>query len=333
MKSVALVTVDWIAEYLTSLPSKPVFQPFPQELTSTFLNSSPPRTGQDVESIFGEFIDQVAPYPFGQGHPCYWGFVNPPPTVIGIFAEAVAASMNSSCAGGNQAAYYVERQVVDWFAQIVGFPPESRGLLVSGGSMATLTALAVARHVKAGVDVRADGIQRCDGTLTVYMGQEGHSCVRKAVEMLGLGSNAIRIIPVDGQYRMRVAELEAAIIQDKQVGKRPIAVAASAGTVNSGAIDPLREVQQLCRSHDLWLHVDAAYGGPAILTDRVSNGDDLRVVHWLRFEGQCQSLPLKPAPSQGKRSVLKYLSPLSQARNAMVAPDSCSASSFHAAAR
>jgi glutamate/tyrosine decarboxylase-like PLP-dependent enzyme len=100
------------------------------------------------------------------------------------------------------------------------------------------------------------------------MGQEGHSCVRKAVELLGLGSNAIRIIPVDGQYRMRAADLEAAIIRDKHEGKRPIAVAASAGTVNSGAIDPLREIHQVCRSHDLWLHVDAAYGGPAILTER-----------------------------------------------------------------
>jgi hypothetical protein len=166
IRRVGYRVVDWIADHLPTLPSKPVFRPFPQELTTKFLNSSPPRTGQDVDSIFGEFIEQVAPYPFGQGHPRYWGFVNPPPTVLGIFAEALAASMNSSCAGGNQAAYYVERQVVDWFSQIVGFPPESRGLLVSGGSMATLTGLAVARHVKAGVDVRADGIQGCGGTLT-----------------------------------------------------------------------------------------------------------------------------------------------------------------------
>jgi aromatic-L-amino-acid/L-tryptophan decarboxylase len=267
IRRVGYRVIDLIAEYLTTLPSKPVFQPFPQELVAEFIHSSPPGTGQDLDSILVEFAQKIFPYPFGQGHPRFWGFVNPPPTVIGIFAEALSATMNNSCAGGNHAAYYVERQVIDWFKQMVGFPPEGMGLLVSGGSMATLTGLAVARHVKAGVDIRSDGVQGCD-TLTVYMGQEGHACVRKAVEMLGLGSTAIRTIPVDDHYRMRVEDLEAAILRDKGEGKRPIAVAASAGTVNTGAIDALCEIHQVCRSHGVWLHVDAAYGGLAILTEQ-----------------------------------------------------------------
>jgi aromatic-L-amino-acid/L-tryptophan decarboxylase len=268
IRRVGYQVIDLIADYLTTLPSKPVFQPFPEEVAAEFLHSSPPGAGQDVESILVEFAERIAPYPFGQGHPRFWGFVNPPPVMIGIFAEALAATMNNSCAGGNHAAYYVERQVIDWFKQMLGFPPEGMGLLVSGGSMATLTGLAVARHVKAGVDVRAHGIQGCGGTLTVYMGQEGHSCVRKAVEMLGLGNSAIRTIPVDDQYRMRVEDLDAAIRRDKEAGKRPIAVVASAGTVNTGAIDPLHQIHEVCRSHEVWLHVDAAYGGPAILTER-----------------------------------------------------------------
>ena len=268
IRRVGYRVIDLIADYLTTLPSKPAFQPFPQELAAEFLHSTPPRTGQDLESILDEFAQKIAPYPFGQGHPRYWGFVNPPPVPIGIFAEALAATMNNSCGGGNQAAYYVERQVIDWFKQVVGFPPEGMGLLVSGGSMATLTGLAVARHVKAGVDVRAEGVQGCGGMLTVYMGQEGHSCVRKAVELLGLGSNAIRTIPVDDHYRIRVTDLESAIRRDTDEGKRPIAVVASAGTVNTGAIDPLREIHQVCRSFGVWLHVDAAYGGPAILTEQ-----------------------------------------------------------------
>jgi glutamate/tyrosine decarboxylase-like PLP-dependent enzyme len=260
--------VDRIAEYLTALPSQPAFQPFPEDLAAAFLRSAPPESGQDLDSLLDEFTRDVAPYPFGQGHPRYWGFVNPPPTAIGVFAEALAAAMNNSVAGGNQAAYYVERQVIDWIRQVVGFPDESMGLLVSGGSMATLTGLAVARHLKAGVDVRAEGIQRCGGNLTVYIGQEGHSCIRKAVELLGLGSNAIRTVPIDAQCRMRVPDLEAAIRRDRNDRLRPVAVAASAGTVNTGAIDPLREIHQVCREHDVWLHVDGSYGAPAVLTDR-----------------------------------------------------------------
>jgi glutamate/tyrosine decarboxylase-like PLP-dependent enzyme len=267
-RRVGYLVVDRIAEYLTDLPSGPAFRPFPEPLAAEFLRQPQPEAGQEVEAILDEFDRHVAPYPFGQGHPRYWGFVNPPPTPIGIFAEALAASMNSTCAGGNHAAYYVERQVVHWFKRIVGFPDGGMGLLVSGGSMATLTGLAVARHTRVGVDVRAEGVQGCDGRLVVYMSQEGHSCIRKAVELLGLGSNAIRTIPVDDRYRRRVADLEAAIRQDRDEGRRPVAVCACAGTVNTGAIDPLREIAEVCRRHDVWLHVDGSYGGPAILTGR-----------------------------------------------------------------
>jgi glutamate/tyrosine decarboxylase-like PLP-dependent enzyme len=268
IRRVGYRVVDRIAEYLTNLPSEPAFRPVPEPLAAEFLREPPPEAGQEVEAILDEFDRHVAPYPFGQGHPRYWGFVNPPPTPIGIIAEALATTMNGSCAGGNHAAYYVERQVVNWFKRIVGFPEGGMGLLVSGGSMATLTGLAVARHTRAGVDVRAEGVQGCDGRLAVYMSQEGHSCIRKAVELLGLGSNAIRTIPVDGGYRMRVAELEAAIRRDRDEGRRPVAVCASAGTVNTGAIDPLREIAEVCRRHDVWFHVDGSYGGPAVLTGR-----------------------------------------------------------------
>jgi glutamate/tyrosine decarboxylase-like PLP-dependent enzyme len=258
--------VDRIADYLSHLPSEPAFRPVPQDLAAEFLREPPPAAGQGIEAILDEFDRHIAPYPFGQGHPRFWGFVNPPPTPIGILAEALAAAMNSSCGGGNHAAYYVERQVVHWFQQIVGFPEEGTGLLVSGGSMATLTGLAVARHTRAGVDVRAEGVQGGEGRLTVYLSQEGHSCIRKAVELLGLGSNAIRTIPVDDRYRMRIAELEAAIRRDRDEGRRPVAVCASAGTVNTGAIDPLREISAVCRRYAVWFHVDGSYGGPAVLT-------------------------------------------------------------------
>lgn len=260
--------VDLIADHLTTLPGKPVFKPVPLDFVNDFLDGPLPAEGAEVQEILSEFAVKVAPYPFGNGHPRFFGWVNSPPTFVGVLAEALAAAMNPSCAGGNHAAIYVERQVVNWFKEIVGFPPESMGLLVSGGSMASLTGLAVARHIKAGYDVRRIGVQGTGSRLIAYMGAEGHTCMRKAVELLGIGSDNIRLVPVDDHYRIRVPDLEEAIRRDLAAGHRPIAVAASFGTVNCGAIDPLEEIATVCRQHNLWLHVDGAYGGPTVLSRR-----------------------------------------------------------------
>jgi len=264
------LVVDLIAHHLTSLPERPVFRPFPPELAERFLDAGLPLAGQAPEEILAAFARDVEPYPFGNGHPRFYGWVNSPPAVIGIFAEALAAAMNPSVAGGNHAATYVERQVLHWFRSLLGFPASSMGLLVSGGSMATLTGLAVARHVqltaRLGIDVRTSGLQGVGRRLLVYTSTEGHSCIRKAVELLGLGSDNLRVVPVDTQRRMQVHALETAIQQDLEAGHIPIAVAASAGTVNSGAIDPLAALRQLCDRFGLWLHVDGAYGAPAILS-------------------------------------------------------------------
>ena len=186
--------------------------------------------------------------------------------MIGVFADALAAAMNPSCAGGNHAAIYVERQILNWFRSILGFRPESMGLLVSGGSMATLTALAVARHVKSGVDVRAEGLRGAPQPFAFYLTSEAHGCVRKAIELLGFGSGAIRSIPTGDDFGMNVPALEAALTEDLERGIRPLAVVATAGTTNTGAIDDLEAVADVCGRHHVWLHVDAAYGGPAILT-------------------------------------------------------------------
>jgi aromatic-L-amino-acid decarboxylase len=260
--------VDMITEHLAGLPGGPVFQPYPEDLFKRLMGAPLPSQGESVETILDEFAHDVAPYPFGNGHPRFYGWVNSPPTPVGIFAEALAAAMNPSCAGGNHAAVYVEHCVLNWFREILGFPPESMGLLLSGGSMANLTALAVARHVKAGTDVRAEGLQSIEKPIVLYMGEEGHGCIRKAAELMGIGSRYIRTIPSDENSRMSVRDLEAAIKADLDGGYRPIAVAASAGAVNHGAIDPLADIADVCERYGLWFHVDGAYGAPAILTDQ-----------------------------------------------------------------
>jgi len=266
IKRVGYQVIDLIAAYLDHLPDRPVFRPVPESLAHQFLSTPAPVTGVDPDRILAEFRDTVAAYPFGNGHPRFWAWVNSPPVVIGVLAEALAAAMNPSCAGGNHAAIYVERQVLNWFKEMLGFPAASMGLLVSGGSMASLTALAVARHAKAGFDVRREGLRGTGPRLMLYLSEEGHGCMRKAAELMGIGNDNVRTVAVDADLRMRVDDLQAQIAADLAAGHRPFAVAASAGTVNTGAIDPLTDIAEVCRRDGLWFHVDGAYGAPAILT-------------------------------------------------------------------
>src|SRR5437879_5990620 len=148
IKRVGYRAIDLIAEHLTSLPDKPVFQPFPRARATAYLNAPPPEAGQSADEILSAFQSDIAPYPFGNGHPRFYGWVNSPPVVMSVFAEALAAAMNPSCAGGSHAAIYVERQVINWFKQILGFPSSAVGLLVSRGSLVALTAISAARHAK-----------------------------------------------------------------------------------------------------------------------------------------------------------------------------------------
>jgi aromatic-L-amino-acid/L-tryptophan decarboxylase len=266
LRRVGRRTVEMIINHLVRVCDQPVFRPFPRALADAYLNSAPPETGVAVDAILDKFENEISKYPFGNGHSGFFGWVNSPPVVIGIFAEALAATMNPSCAGGNHAAIYVERQVVGWFKRILGFPPEAMGLFVSGGSMAALTALAVARHRKSPFDVRSRGLQSAGRRLMVYRGGEAHGCHQKAVELLGIGTDNLRTIAQDSSLRMVPAALDVAIREDVEAGAIPLAVVASAGTVNTGAIDPIEEIADICARHHVWLHVDGAYGAPAILS-------------------------------------------------------------------
>jgi aromatic-L-amino-acid decarboxylase len=279
--------VDLIVEHLSKLPEEPVVRPFPRELADRYsVSSAAPELGASADEILDQFAAEIEPYPFGNGHPRFYGWVNSPPAVMGIFADALAAAMNPSCAGGNHAAIYVERQVMQWFKHMVGLPQDSGGLLVSGGSMAALTALTVARHVKAGFDVRTKGLQDAPARMAVYKSDEGHGCYQKSVELLGIGSENLRTVECDGSLRMIPAALEAAIRRDKDAGVTPMAVVASAGTVNTGAIDPLDEIADICERHGVWFHVDGAYGAPAILTAEYRDQ--------LAGLARCDSLALDP---------------------------------------
>ena len=276
--------VDVIARHLSELPGGPVFRPVPTGVRQALAGATPPEEGLEPLEVLRRFEEQIEPYPLGNGHPRFFGWVNSPPVVIGVFAEALAAAMNSSCAGGNHAATYVEQESIGWLKRLVGFPESSMGLLLSGGSMATLTALAVARHAALGDAVRTDGLGRLSLPPVVYRTSEGHACIQKAVELLGLGTRCLRTIAHDPGHRMIPAALDAALAADRSAGMLPMAVVASAGTVSTGAIDPLDEIADVCERHRVWLHVDGSYGAPALLTARyhdqlrgMSRGDSVAV--------------------------------------------------------
>ncbi len=256
--------VDLVTDYFAGIRARPVFRPMRPGERATLLQEVLGEAGASPEAIVERFRAAVLPHAMGNGHPRFFGWVNSPPAPIGVLADFLAATMNPSCAGGDHAAIYVEHAAVRWLMELIGFPTEgSVGLLTGGGSEANLIGLAAARHWAAARDgwsVRREGLQRGRPPLVLYTSEQGHSCVQKAAELLGLGSEGVHTVPVDEEFRLDVPRLRAAIAADRAAGRRAFCVAASAGTVGTGAIDPLAALADLCAAEGLWLHVDGAYG-------------------------------------------------------------------------
>jgi len=267
VREVGYRAVDLIAAHVAGIRETPVFQPVPLEIVDRFLGpDTAPSSGEDADAILDDIADHVLIYPFGNGHPRFYAWVNPPSTPIGIFGDAIAAAVNPSVAGGNHAATYVEHQVLNWGKDLIGFPRTAGGLLVSGGSMASLNGLAVARNTKAGFDVRAEGMGASPNPLTVYVSPEGHSAIQKAIELLGIGRKHLRMVPIDPNRRMQIPALERMIAEDRGAGMRPIAIVGNAGSAGTGTIDDLDALADVAERNGLWFHVDGAYGAPAILS-------------------------------------------------------------------
>jgi glutamate/tyrosine decarboxylase-like PLP-dependent enzyme len=262
--------VDLIAEQLAAPPEAPCRRPVPEQVRDGLPSQPLPDTGRSPQDILQAFARAILPYPMGNGSPRFFAWVNSPPAPLGVLAELLAAAVNPSVAGGDHAATYVEHAVLGWLKQLVGYPAGSGGILVSGGTMANLTALAAMRFAKARGDIRAQGQASEPAPMVVYTSAQGHACIEKAVEVLGIGHEYLRKIPVDAEWRMDAGRLRAQIAADRAAGLRPVCVAASAGTVNTGAIDPLDTIADVCAAEDLWFHVDGAYGAVGVLAEQTA---------------------------------------------------------------
>jgi glutamate/tyrosine decarboxylase-like PLP-dependent enzyme len=272
-RSAGHALVDGVADHLAALPSGPVWQPLPDALRTELLELPLPEQPAALDELVATALRDVLPYPMGNGHPAFFGWVNPPPAHAGVLASLAAAAMNPSVVAGDHADVHLERAVVRWLAELVGFPhAPGGGLLTSGASAATIVCLAGARSralAAAGHDVRRDGLAGAP-RLTAYVPAEAHSCVRRALELLGLGSGSMRDVPLGGG-RLDAGALRASIAADRAAGALPALLVGSAGTVNAGAIDPLEELAGVASAEGLWFHVDGAYGAFGVLDPAIAH--------------------------------------------------------------
>ncbi len=230
-----------------------------------------PEKPEDMESLLDEVGEKVFRTITNNVGPSYYGYITGGGNQVAILAEMIKASLNQNNLKWHSSpvSTEIERLVMRWVAEFIGYPASSAGVLLSGGSVANFNCLAVARKIKATADISDEGVYG-SGPMTVYVSEEGHSSFDKAMDMLGLGKNYLRKIPVNSQMQINPKQLDEQIRADKNAGLHPICAIAVAGTTNSGAVDDLDAVAEICRRHDLWYHVDAAYGGPAAKVDGVS---------------------------------------------------------------
>ena len=262
LRRLGALVVDAVAGHREKLLARPVFGKVGAD--AALFQQPLPEEGRPFEDVLAFVREHVLPYPMGNSHPRFYGFINATADPVGVFADFLAATMNPNCWGGDHAAIHVETRVIAWLAEMIGYPTSAEGVLVSGGSMANFTALAAARRGTTPGNVREDGLAGPDRPrLTVYASDQTHACVDKAVDLLGIGTRQLRKIETDDRFRIRIPELRAAIADDRAAGFQPAIVVGNAGTVNTGAIDPLDEIADICRAEGLWFHADGAYGALA----------------------------------------------------------------------
>jgi glutamate/tyrosine decarboxylase-like PLP-dependent enzyme len=282
-RTIGYEVVDRIADLLGTMRQRPVTPAEdPGSVRALLEDTGLPEDGSDPQRLLSETADLLLGHSLFNGHPRFWGYVTSSAAPIGALADLLAAGVNPNVGAWALApiASAIEEQTVRWIAELIGYPSDCGGLLVSGGNMANFIGFLAARKATLSWDVRTSGVAGGDGNkLRVYASAETHTWVQKAADLFGLGTDAICWLPVDGSRRVDPAALRAAIDQDRARHLTPFLIIGTAGTVSTGAVDPLPELAAVAREHNLWFHVDGAYGGLAALLfggdEQVPVPDDL----------------------------------------------------------
>jgi aromatic-L-amino-acid decarboxylase len=261
-----------VLEYFSTVSQRAVFPDNYAGKTTAAIKSELPLEGSSVEELMTE-CETVIGLSRHNGHPRFFGYVASPSTPIGAYSDLIASALNSNvtCWRSGPAATEIEKMVVRWLGELIGYDNNARGLLTSGGSMANLIALLIASRRKLGADVARKGLWAAGQPLTIYASEEVHMSIPKAADILNLGRDYVRLIQCDERQRMNVSKLRERIVSDVRDGLRPCCVVGSAGTVATGAVDDLSEVGAIAREFDLWFHVDGAYGVPASMVPAKKN--------------------------------------------------------------
>jgi len=264
IKTLGYQIIDDMVDYLKNIGDRPAWTPIPQQVKEEFKKPLP-QTGTDIFTIYNEFKQNILPYPAGNIHPKFFAWVQGTGTPMGAFADLLAGVMNSNATIGDQSALYVDQQVINWCKELMNYPADGSGILLSGGSIANITGLIVARNTMI-ANAKNGGVYVADGKLTAYCSSETHNCLGKAAEVIGIGSDQLRKIPVDSRFQIDLEALKNKIREDKANGFIPFCIIGNAGTVNSGAIDPLEDLLQISREENTWFHIDGAFGALAKLS-------------------------------------------------------------------
>jgi glutamate/tyrosine decarboxylase-like PLP-dependent enzyme len=271
MRALGHRMVDDMMDYLENVRQRPAWQHASEQVKAHF-NQPVPLEPQAPEKIYEEFREYVLPYPIGNIHPRFWGWVFGTGTPLGALSELLAGSMNTNSGDfAHHSALQVEKQVIEWLKEMLGYPISASGTLTSGCSDANLIGLTVARHAKCDFDLRREGIQSFSQKMVLYASQEIHSSIQIAVELLGLGSESLRKVPANKSFQIDLEILEAMIAKDRDQAMLPFCVIGAAGTVNTGAFDDLNALADICERENLWFHVDGAFGAWASLAPDARN--------------------------------------------------------------
>ncbi len=251
--------MDDAINYTRDVRDRPVWQDMPEDVRDVF--AAPlPRNPTVIDDVYGMLVKNLMPYPMGNIHPRFWMWYMGSSNFTGALGDFLAAILGSNLGGGNHAASLIDQQVVDWCKQMIGYPDSASDTLVSGGSKANIIALSVARNEKAGIDVREHGVASINQPLRFYGSDQLHSCHQIAMETLGLGNKSLRKIPSRRDCTIDIDALIDAISEDRRAGFKPACVIATAGTINTGAIDDLKAIKTICQKEDMWFHVDGCIG-------------------------------------------------------------------------